>query len=57
MREGDDRNIYEMLDTLDVAIDEFKQLHNDARIAGMKEFYAGHINQLNNIITLINKMK
>lgn len=46
-----------MLDTLDVAIDEFKQLHNDARIVGVKEFYAGHISQLNNIITLINKMK
>ena len=57
MREGDDRNIYEMLDTLDVAKDEFKQLHNDARIADMKEFYAGHLTQLNNIITLINKMK
>jgi len=57
MREGEDRNIYEMLDTLDVAKDEFKQLHNDARIVGMKEFYAGHISQLNNIITLINKMK
>lgn len=58
MREGDDdRNIFAMLDTLDVAIDEFKQLHNDARIVGMKEFYAGHITQLNNIITLINKMK
>lgn len=58
MREGDnDRNVYAMLDTLDVAIDEFKQLHNDARYDGMKEFYAGHITQLNNIITLINKMK
>ena len=56
MREGDeDRNIYAMLDTLDVAMDEFKQLHNDARIAGMKEFYAGHMAQLKSITNLIKE--
>lgn len=56
MREGDnDRNVYEMLDTLDVAMDEFKQLHNDARIDGMKEFYAGHMAQLKSITNLIKE--
>lgn len=55
--DDEDRNIYAMLDTLDVAMDEFKQLHNDARIDGMKEFYAGHMAQLKSITNLINNLK
>lgn len=57
MREGDDTNRYAMLDTLDVAIDEFKALQSQSRIDGMDVYYAGHIEQLNNIINLINKLK
>lgn len=57
IREGDDTNRYAMLDTLDVAIDEFKALQSQSRIDGMDVYYAGHIEQLNNIINLINKLK
>jgi len=56
MREGDDTNRYAMLDTLDVAIDEFKALQSQSRIDGMDVYYAGHIEQLNNIINLINNL-
>jgi hypothetical protein len=46
-----------MLHTLDVAMDEFNELHNHSRIADMNDYYEIHMNQLDNIITLINKLK
>jgi hypothetical protein len=46
-----------MLDTLGVAMDEFIQLHNHARIDGMDTYYENHMTQLDNIINLINKLK
>lgn len=53
MREEDDTNRYTMLDTLDVAIDEFKYLQSQSRIDGMDVYYAGHIEQLNKIYNLL----
>jgi hypothetical protein len=53
VREGDDTNRYAMLDTLDVAIDEFKYLQSQSRIDGMDVYYAGHIEQLNKIYNLL----
>jgi len=53
MREGDDTNKYAMLDTLDVAIDEFKALQSQSRIDGMDVYYAEHIEQLNQIANLL----
>lgn len=53
VREGDDTNRYAMLDTLDVAIDEFKCLQSQSRIDGMDVYYAGHIEQLNKIYNLL----
>ena len=46
-----------MLHTLDVAMDEFNELHNHSRIADMNDYYEIHMNQLDNIINLINKLK
>jgi len=46
-----------MLHTLDVAMDEFNELHNHSRIEGMDDYYEIHMNQLDNIINLINKLK
>jgi hypothetical protein len=43
-----------MLHTLDVAMDELNQLHNHSR---MDDYYEIHMNQLDNIINLINKLK
>ena len=43
-----------MLETLDVAMDEFNQLHNHSR---SDDYYENHMTQLDNIITLINKLK
>ena len=68
MREGDEpeeaglgayktEDFDAMLHTLDVAMDEFNELHNHSRIADMNDYYEIHMNQLDNIITLINKLK
>lgn len=46
-----------MLHTLDVAMDELNELHNHTRIEGMDDYYEIHMNQLDNIINLINKLK
>ena len=46
-----------MLHTLDVAMDEFNELHNHSRIEGMDDYYENHMTQLDNIINLINKLK
>ena len=46
-----------MLHTLDVAMDELNELHNHTRIGGMDDYYEIHMNQLDNIINLINKLK
>jgi len=43
-----------MLETLDVAMDELNQLHNHSRT---DDYYEIHMNQLDNIINLINKLK
>ena len=43
-----------MLHTLDVAMDEFNELHNHSR---RNDSYEIHMNQLDNIINLINKLK
>ena len=43
-----------MLHTLDVAMDEFNELHNHSR---SDDYYEIHMNQLDNIINLINKLK
>jgi hypothetical protein len=43
-----------MLETLDVAMDEFNQLHNHSR---SDDYYENHMTQLDNIINLINKLK
>ena len=65
MREGDEASLGDyktedfdaMLHTLDVAMDEFNELHNHSRIEGMNDYYEIHMNQLDNIINLINKLK
>ena len=68
MREGDEpeeaglgayktEDFDAMLHTLDVAMDEFNELHNHSRIEGMDDYYEIHMNQLDNIINLINKLK
>jgi hypothetical protein len=68
MREGDEpeeaglgaykaEDFEAMLHTLDVAMDEFNQLHNHSRIEGMDDYYENHMTQLDNIINLINKLK
>ena len=59
MREGDvtdykAEDFDAMLETLDVAMDEFNQLHNHSR---SDDYYEIHMNQLDNIINLINKLK
>ena len=59
MREGDvtdysTEDFDAMLHTLDVAMDEFNQLHNHSR---SDDYYENHMTQLDNIITLINKLK
>jgi hypothetical protein len=43
-----------MLHTLDVAMDELNELHNHSR---MDDYYEIHMNQLDNIINLINKLR
>jgi len=43
-----------MLHTLDVAMDEFNELHNHSR---SDDYYEIHMTQLDNIINLINKLK
>jgi hypothetical protein len=45
-----------MLETLDVAMDEFVQLHNHARIDGMDVYYQNHMAQLDKIHALISNM-
>ena len=68
MREGDEpeeaglgayktEDFDAMLHTLDVAMDELNELHNHSRIGGMDDYYEIHMNQLDNIINLINKLK
>ena len=68
MREGDEpeevglgaystEDFDAMLHTLDVAMDELNELHNHTRIEGMDDYYETHMNQLDNIINLINKLK
>jgi hypothetical protein len=68
MREGDEpeeaglgdyktEDFDAMLHTLDVAMDEFNELHNHSRIADMSDYYENHMTQLDNIINLINKLK
>ena len=59
MREGDvtdykAEDFDAMLHTLDVAMDEFNQLHNHSR---NDDYYENHMTQLDNIINLINKLK
>jgi len=46
-----------MLDTLDVAMDELSQIYNHSASNEFREYYEMHMNQLDNIITLINKLK
>lgn len=53
----EERNVYDMLDTLDVVMDEFKQLHNDARMGEMREYYREHMGQLKNITNLIKGLQ
>jgi len=65
MREGDEAGLGEykdadyqaMLETLDVAMDEFSQIYNHSTSNEFREYYEMHMNQLDNIITLINKLK
>ena len=46
-----------MLHTLDVAMDELNQIYNHSASNDFREYYENHMNQLDNIITLINKLK
>ena len=46
-----------MLHTLDVAMDEFSQIYNHSASNDFREYYEIHMNQLDNIINLINKLK
>jgi hypothetical protein len=46
-----------MLHTLDVAMDEFSQIYNHSASNDFREYYENHMTQLDNIITLINKLK
>ena len=46
-----------MLETLDVAMDELNQIYNHSASNDLREYYEMHMNQLDNIITLINKLK
>lgn len=68
MREGDEpseaglgdystEDFDAMLETLDVAMDEFSQIYNHSASNDFREYYENHMNQLDNIITLINKLK
>jgi hypothetical protein len=52
-----DADYQAMLDTLDVAMDEFSQIYNHSTSNEFREYYEMHMNQLDNIITLINKLK
>ena len=64
-RDGDEASLGEykdadyqaMLDTLDVAMDEFSQIYNHSASNEFREYYEMHMNQLDNIINLINKLK
>jgi len=42
---------------LDVAMDEFSQIYNHSASNDFREYYENHMNQLDNIINLINKLK
>jgi hypothetical protein len=42
---------------LDVAMDELSQIYNHSASNEFREYYEMHMNQLDNIITLINKLK
>ena len=62
MREGDvtdykDEDFDAMLETLDVAMDEFSQIYNHSASNDFREYYENHMTQLDNIINLINKLK
>jgi len=68
MREGDEpeeaglgayktEDFDAMLHTLDVAMDEFNQIYNHSASNDFREYYEMHMNQLDNIINLINKLK
>lgn len=46
-----------MLHTLDVAMDELNQIYNHSASNDFREYYEMHMNQLDNIINLINKLK
>jgi hypothetical protein len=46
-----------MLETLDVAMDELNQIYNHSASNDFREYYEMHMNQLDNIINLINKLK
>jgi hypothetical protein len=46
-----------MLETLDVAMDEFSQIYNHSASNDFREYYENHMTQLDNIINLINKLK
>jgi hypothetical protein len=52
-----DADYQAMLDTLDVAMDEFSQIYNHSTSNEFREYYEMHMNQLDNIINLINKLK
>jgi len=62
MREGDvsaykTEDFDAMLETLDVAMDEFNQIYNHSASNDFREYYKNHMTQLDNIINLINKLK
>ena len=68
MREGDEpeeaglgdyksEDFDAMLETLDVAMDEFSQIYNHSASNDFREYYENHMTQLDNIINLINKLK
>lgn len=46
-----------MLETLDVVMDELNQIYNHSASNDFREYYEMHMNQLDNIINLINKLK
>lgn len=46
-----------MLETLNVAMDEFSQIYNHSASNDFREYYEKHMTQLDNIINLINKLK
>jgi len=49
-----DLDINEMLQTLDVAKDEFAVLYGNATTTKEREYYLSHMKELNNIILLLN---